>query len=99
MDIDLYKSWVLRVSILTNARTFPWIERHRRAEFMYSFLLLLAELLINRGELLTKLDVLRTLLALVVNLVSSNQIFDTCLILTSEMAIITLLMLFSILFL
>ena len=66
---------------------------------MLGLLLLLAELLIDRRELLAKLDVLRTLLALVVNLVSSNQIFDTCLILTSEMAIITLLMLFSILFL
>ena len=60
---------------------------------MLGFLLLLAELLIDRRELLAKLDILRTLLALVVNLVSSYQIFDTCLILTPEMAIIAALML------
>ena len=31
MDVDLYKSWVLWITMLTYARTFPWIERHRRA--------------------------------------------------------------------
>ena len=66
---------------------------------MLGFLLLLAELLIDRRELLAKLDILRTLLALVVNLVSSYQIFDTCLILTPEMAIIAALMLCPVLFL